>query len=104
MPWTDEAREAARQRCIEQKPSQYSTGPRTEAGKRRSSLNALKTGLYCRWSVLRLIAKWQQEQEEIERLQAEMAKWLPDAIALKRKSPGLYQTWLEFQRNELGMN
>ncbi|MEO0985614.1 MAG: hypothetical protein AAFY20_08705 [Cyanobacteria bacterium J06639_14] len=50
---------------------------------------------------MRLIAKWRQEQEELQQLQAEMREWLSEAIALKRKNPALYQDWLEFQETDL---
>jgi hypothetical protein len=44
--WSAERREAARARILKHKPWEKSTGPRTKAGKERSSLNALKTGGY----------------------------------------------------------
>lgn len=43
--WTPERRAAQAKRCRAAKPSQYSTGPKTGAGKATSSANALKHGL-----------------------------------------------------------
>ena len=44
--WTDEKREQARVRCLNQKPWKHTTGPKTDAGKSTSSQNALKHGAY----------------------------------------------------------
>jgi hypothetical protein len=44
--WTDERRKRQAERIRAQKPWEKSTGPRSEAGKARSSLNAYKHG-YC---------------------------------------------------------
>ena len=46
MPrWTDEARQAQAERMRQQKLWLFASGPKTEAGKKRSSLNALKHGM-----------------------------------------------------------
>ena len=45
-------RSAADRTAINRANSQHSTGPRTEAGKRRSSLNALRHGLTAASAVL----------------------------------------------------
>jgi hypothetical protein len=42
--WTEERRQKARERILANKPWERSTGPRTQAGKETSSLNALKHG------------------------------------------------------------
>jgi len=42
--WTPERREAQRQRCLENPPSNYATGPKTASGKARASMNAFKHG------------------------------------------------------------
>lgn len=42
--WTKERRAAAAERCRANKPWEKSTGPKTRAGKMRSSMNALKHG------------------------------------------------------------
>jgi len=47
--WTDEQRAEQAERCRAIQPWQYSTGPRTKRGKKRSSMNAKKpasAGLY----------------------------------------------------------
>ena len=44
--WSPEARAAARLRVISSKPWKKSTGPRTERGKKISSMNAYKHGYY----------------------------------------------------------
>ena len=42
--WTEERRRAQAERCRANKPWEHSTGPKTAAGKARSSLNAFKHG------------------------------------------------------------
>ena len=44
--WTEERRKAAAERCRQHKPWEKSTGPKTPAGKVRSSLNAMKRGTH----------------------------------------------------------
>ena len=44
--WTKEKREQARLRCLDQKPWDYATGPRSDEGKEKSSQNAYKHGGY----------------------------------------------------------
>lgn len=43
---TEKGKEKLRQAALRNKPWQFSTGPRTEAGKLRSRVNALKNGKY----------------------------------------------------------
>ena len=42
--WSEDRRRAQAERCRAQKPWAHSTGPKSEAGKARSSLNAFKHG------------------------------------------------------------
>lgn len=44
--WTNEQREAARQRCIENRIWEHSTGPKTSEGKAVSKMNAYKGGFW----------------------------------------------------------
>lgn len=54
--WTEERRRAAAARIRQNKPWEKSIGPRTAAGKARSSMNALKHGHRCRiWDECREI-------------------------------------------------
>jgi hypothetical protein len=47
--WTEERRRAQAERIRKTKPWEKATGPRTAAGKRRSSMNAYKHGGRCRF-------------------------------------------------------
>lgn len=42
--WTQERRNAQAERCRKNKPWEHATGPKTEAGKIRASMNAYKGG------------------------------------------------------------
>lgn len=46
--WTEERRQRQAERCRTNKPWEKATGPKTDIGKARSSLNALKHGMRCR--------------------------------------------------------
>ena len=46
MRWTDEARAKQAEMISKSKPWLKSTGPRTEQGKRISSMNARKSGVF----------------------------------------------------------
>ena len=59
-----------KQRAANQRNAQKSTGPRTEDGKTRSSLNALRHGIYGRPSAIRRGELAEDEQEVTEFIQA----------------------------------
>ncbi len=104
MPWSPEAREAARQRCLAAQPWTRSTGPRSVQGKAVSSLNSLRHGLYCRNTVVALLGKSLLSQQQYEQARQELGTWLVDAIALKKANPRLYAELLDFaeqSENEL---
>ncbi len=104
MAWSPEAREAARQRCLQNQPWLHSTGPRTPEGKAASSLNSLRHGLYCRNTVVAVLGKALLSQQQYEQARQELAGWLVDAIALKKANPRLYDALLDFaeqSENEL---
>lgn len=42
--WTEERRQKARERILQNKPWEKSTGPKTVSGKQKSAINALKHG------------------------------------------------------------
>lgn len=42
--WTEEQRKAAAERIRQHQPWKHSTGPKSEAGKMRSSMNAIRHG------------------------------------------------------------
>lgn len=46
--WTEERRQKQAERCRANKPWKNSTGPKTDIGKTRASLNAFKHGMRCR--------------------------------------------------------
>lgn len=43
--WSDKRRAAQAERCRKNKPSQFSTGPRTEEGKEAVKYNSLRHGM-----------------------------------------------------------
>jgi len=60
--WTDEKREQARVRCLNQKPWEHTTGPKTGAGKSISAQNALKHGGTTADMVTLSNALWEQSK------------------------------------------
>lgn len=91
--WTAEQREAQRRRCLETKPWTRSTGPTSEEGKLISSMNNLRHGLYCkRNKIVRMLATWLLQAQQFEECKAELATWLPQALALRRENPALFDT------------
>ena len=86
MPWTDQAREAARQRCIERRPSQYSTGPRTQRGKAISSKNNLQHALYSKDFVLQILAYQRHRQEICEAERQQIKEILKPIYNCRKKS------------------
>ena len=61
--WTEEQRKAQSEKMKQLKPWLKSTGPKSEEGKKKASLNAMKHGL--RSELARDIRKTLREQAEI---------------------------------------
>ena len=80
MTFSPEELERRRQRIHEVKPWERSTGAKSPEGKLRSSQNALKHGKYSMHDPLRILAKWQREEEEMERFRA-IAKTMREAYS-----------------------
>lgn len=90
MPWTDEKRQAARERCLRTKPWTRSTGPVTAEGKLVSSMNNLKHGLYAKASSLRFLAAMRHRQEIYEEVKTEIEEILRTAKLLEPRNPALH--------------
>jgi hypothetical protein len=66
MSWTEERRHQQAKRIHRWKPWEHSTGPRTNAGKDRSSRNAFKGGARPQIRKLRaLLAQFEKEQKSL---------------------------------------
>jgi hypothetical protein len=70
MPISESERERRRQQCLKTKPWERSTGAKTPEGKMRSSQNALRHGRYSIHDPLRVLARWEREEVEMERFKA----------------------------------
>lgn len=79
--WTPERRAAAAERARRLKPSRHSTGPKTAAGKARSSLNAWKHGFYCKGAkdLRSALRRYNQFLKDINRM-ISAAKRLPPRL------------------------
>ena len=80
MAFTPEEIERRRQRIHEVKPWEKSTGAKTAEGKMRSSQNALKHGRYSIQYPLRVLARWEEQEIEMERFKA-IAKTMQEAYS-----------------------
>jgi len=75
-----------------------SRGPRTPAGKRRSSLNRLKRGLCPPWVMRDLLARG-EDPERFRHLHRELIAWLqPDDARTRVVVETLAETWWEKRR------
>jgi|JFJP01.1.fsa_nt_gi hypothetical protein len=70
MAFSPEELERRRQRIYEVKPWEKSSGAKTLRGKMIVSQNALKTGLYSSFELIRLLARLDIENETMERIRA----------------------------------
>ena len=92
MAYSEKEIERRRQQCLKTKPWERSTGAKTPEGKLRSSQNALKTGLYSSFELIRVLARWELEEQEMERFRA-IIKTVMDAYSKSDTSPP--QRWEE---------
>ncbi|MBD2115253.1 MULTISPECIES: hypothetical protein [Cyanophyceae] len=61
-------------------------------------MNGLRHGLYCkRNKVVRVMAAWLMQAQQFEECRAELATWLPQAVALRRENPALFDALFEVQ-------
>lgn len=70
MAYSEAERERRRQQCLKTQPWLKAKGAKTPEGKMRSSQNALKHGRYSIHDPIRTLARWQREEEEMERFRA----------------------------------
>ena len=84
--------EAGRQKLRKQiqitKPWLKARGAVTPEGNLRSSQNALKTGLYSSFEPIRVLARWELEEQEMERFRA-IIKTVMDAYSKSDATPPL---------------
>ncbi len=100
--WTEERRKAQAERCRSNKPWEKATGPKTDKGKARSSMNAFKHGDRCRVfdhysTLLRLNNQFLQQFQltlakdmETSRRTNELKKNLAKSSKIKGMTPGAH--------------
>jgi hypothetical protein len=86
MAYSEAERERRRQQCLKTRPWERSTGAKTERGKAIVSQNALKTGLYSSFEPIRILAKWEREEQEMEKFRARVIK-MREAYAKSNTPP-----------------
>jgi hypothetical protein len=94
MAYSEAERERRRQQCLKTKPWLKSTGAKTERGKAIVSQNALKTGLYSSFEPIRILAKWEREEQEMEKFRARVIK-MREAYAKSNTPPPLWEEAFE---------
>lgn len=96
MAFTPEELERRRQRIYEVKPWLKSTGAKSERGKAIVSQNALKSGIYSNFEFIRLLARWEKEERELEKFEAIFQK-MYDAYQASNTPPP--KRWTELFSN-----
>lgn len=96
MAISEAERERRRQQCIKTKPWERSTGAKTPRGKAIVSQNALKSGIYSSYEIIRLLARWERDERELVRFEA-IAQKMYDAYQESNTPPP--QKWTELFSN-----
>uniref|UniRef100_B8HUB6 Uncharacterized protein n=1 Tax=Cyanothece sp. (strain PCC 7425 / ATCC 29141) TaxID=395961 RepID=B8HUB6_CYAP4 len=94
--WSPEAREAARQRILKNKPWEKSTGPKTEAGKFIVSFNAAKEGLRFSNPLLRHAARKAAKEQLDEQSREQVRRIVLEFVKLKKEAPALLLDALDY--------
>jgi len=92
MAMSEESRQKLREQIHVTKPWLKARGATTLEGKMRSSQNALKHGRYSALEIFRTLARWEFEEQEMEKFKA-IAHKMKDAYEKSNATPP--QRWEE---------